>query len=112
MVDQIFGNKKFIFIKRCLSLLHLLQNRHMMLNLVHIKLLNLIRSWLMSVMLMILEMDIYGDDYDLGSQTIMVQLNENDQVWVRHVLDLGFGYVSNEADRHCTTFMGALIVAL
>jgi hypothetical protein len=42
---------------------------------------------------------IYVDDYDLGSQTIMVQLNENDKVWVRHFLDSGFGYINNEADR-------------
>jgi hypothetical protein len=55
---------------------------------------------------------IYGDDYDLGSQTIMVQLNENDKVWVRHFFDSGFGYINNEADRHHTTFTGALIVAL
>ena len=55
---------------------------------------------------------IYGDDYDLGSQTIMVQLNENDKVWVRHFFDLEFGYINNEADRHYTTFTGALIVAL
>ena len=54
---------------------------------------------------------IYGEDYDLGSQTIMVQLNENDKVWVRHVLDSGFGYINNEADRQYTTFTGALIVA-
>ena len=55
---------------------------------------------------------IYGDDYDLGSQTIMVQLNENDKVWVRHFFDSGFGYINNEADIHYTRFTGALIVAL
>ena len=55
---------------------------------------------------------IYGDDYDLGSQTIMVQLNENDKVWVRHFFDSGFGYINNEADRSYTTCMGALMVAL
>jgi hypothetical protein len=41
----------------------------------------------------------------------MVQVNENDKVWVRHFFDLGFGYINNEAVRHYTTFTGALIVA-
>ena len=52
---------------------------------------------------------IYGEDYDLRSQTIMVQLNK---VWVQHFFDSGFGYINNEADRSYTTFTGALIVTL
>jgi len=54
---------------------------------------------------------IYGNEYDLGSQTIMVQLNENDKAWVQHFFDSGFGYINNEGDRHYTTFTRALIVA-
>ena len=54
---------------------------------------------------------IHGDDYDLGSHTIMVQLNENDKAWVQHFFDSGFGYINNEGDKRYTTFTGALIVA-
>jgi YHS domain-containing protein len=54
---------------------------------------------------------IYGNEYDFGSQTIMVQFNENDKAWVQHFFGSVFGYINNEADRRYTTFTGALIVA-
>ncbi|CAG2214812.1 C1QL [Mytilus edulis] len=52
---------------------------------------------------------IYGDDYDFGSQTIVVQMNENDRIWVRHFIDAGIGTINNDAKRHYSTFSGTMI---
>jgi hypothetical protein len=53
----------------------------------------------------------YGDDYDSASHTIMVSLEQNDMVWVRHFKE-GTSTVHAGSDRYYTSFSGALITAL
>ena len=53
----------------------------------------------------------YGDDGLLASHTIMVSLEQNDMVWVRHFNE-GTSIAYSRPDRYYTSFAGALIAAL
>ena len=53
----------------------------------------------------------YGDTGLLASHTIMVSLEQNDMVWVRHFKE-GISTVHAGSDRYYTSFSGALITAL
>ncbi|CAC5414758.1 unnamed protein product [Mytilus coruscus] len=48
---------------------------------------------------------------DMGSQTVVVSLNENDQVWVRNFEPDGMTTVDSVSDRYFSTFSVALIAA-
>ena len=52
-----------------------------------------------------------GDRYDSASQTIMLSLEQNDMVWVRHFKE-GTSTAHAGPDRYYTSFSGALITAL
>lgn len=55
----------------------------------------------------------YGDDYDMGSQTIVLQLNKGDMVWARNWADHGgVQHVHSYPDLNYCSFSGALIAAL
>ena len=51
----------------------------------------------------------YGDDYDLTSHTIVITLNINDRVWVRHT---GDGNEIRVVKGTYSSFSGALIALL
>ena len=53
----------------------------------------------------------FGDDDDSSSHTIMVSLEQNDMVWVRHFKE-GTSTVHGRSDRHYNSFTGTLITAL
>jgi hypothetical protein len=53
----------------------------------------------------------YGDDDDSASHTIMVSLEQNDMVWIRHFKE-GTSTAHAGSDRYYTSFSGALITAL
>ena len=53
----------------------------------------------------------FGDDDDSSSHTIMVSLEEDDMVWVRHFKE-GISTVHGLSDRLYNSFTGALITAL
>lgn len=57
----------------------------------------------------------YGDDYDIASHTIVVELEPNDMVWVRHMANDGDStnaIVHSGADRYYCSFSGVLIKSL
>ena len=53
----------------------------------------------------------YGNDDDSASHTIMVSLEQNDMVWVRHY-DGGTSTANGGSDGYYSSFSGALITAL
>ncbi|CAC5400766.1 C1QL [Mytilus coruscus] len=53
---------------------------------------------------------LYGDDYDLASHTIVVSLEQNDEVWVRHFAE-GTSTVHAGGNRYYSSFSGVLIAA-
>ena len=53
----------------------------------------------------------YGDDDDSASHTIMVSLEKNDMVWVRHFNE-ATSMVYARSDRYYNSFSGALIAVL
>lgn len=53
----------------------------------------------------------YGDDYDNASHTIVVELELNDMVWVRH-FDNNLATVHSAQDRYYSTFSGVLLNTL
>jgi hypothetical protein len=52
-----------------------------------------------------------GDKYDSASQTIMLSLEQNDMVWVRHFKE-ATSTAHAGSDRYYTSFSGALITAI
>ncbi|XP_071143978.1 C1q-related factor-like [Mytilus edulis] len=52
---------------------------------------------------------LYGDDYDFGSHTIVVSLEQNDEVWVRNYASSGT--VHSIGTRYYSSFSGVLIAA-
>ncbi|VDI76173.1 Hypothetical predicted protein [Mytilus galloprovincialis] len=53
---------------------------------------------------------LYGDDYDIASHTIVVSLEQNDEVWVRHFAE-GTSTVHAGGDRYYSSFSGVLVAA-
>jgi hypothetical protein len=53
----------------------------------------------------------YGNDDDSASHTIMVSLEQNDMVWIRH-FDGGTSTANAGSDTYYSSFSGALITAL
>ncbi|CAC5414755.1 unnamed protein product [Mytilus coruscus] len=53
---------------------------------------------------------LYGDDYDLASHTIVVSLEQNDEVWVQHFAE-GTSTAHAGGDRYYSSFSGVLIAA-
>lgn len=55
----------------------------------------------------------YGDDYDMGSQTIVVLLHKEDMVWTRNFADSGgVQHIHSYHGLSYCSFSGALIAAL
>lgn len=56
----------------------------------------------------------YGDPdvYSMGSQTIVIALEANDMVWIRHFRTTGSASIYGRTDQPINTFSGALLFQL
>lgn len=56
----------------------------------------------------------YGgiNDYSMGSQTIVIALEANDMVWIRHFRTTGSASIYGRTDQPINTFSGALLFQL
>lgn len=52
------------------------------------------------------------DVYSMGSQTIVIALEANDMVWIRHFLTTGSASIYGRPKQPINTFSGALLFQL